>query len=101
MAFAVSWAPCTPWLYVMSAMSQAGVTLGSGWMFARQIGSRDSDSSRATRIAGPYVSMTTSTPSRPAASKARISRSASSRYLTGWLGMNSPASASCAAISAA
>ena len=33
-------------------MSQAGVTLGSGWMLARQTGSRDSESSRATRMAG-------------------------------------------------
>ena len=52
-AFAVSWAPWTPWLYVMSAMSQAGVTFGSGWMLASSTGSRVSDSSRATRIAGP------------------------------------------------
>ena len=34
-------------------MSQAGVTLGSGWMLARHTGSLDSDSSRATRMAGP------------------------------------------------
>ncbi len=52
-ALAVSCAPCTPWLYVMSAMSHAGVTAGSGWMLARQMGSLDSASSRATRIAGP------------------------------------------------
>ncbi len=34
-------------------MSQAGVTFGSGWMFASKMGSRDSASSRATRMAGP------------------------------------------------
>jgi len=82
-------------------MSQAGVTFGSGWMLAMRMGSRDSDRSRATRMAGPYVSITTMTPSRPAFSNSRISRSASSRYLIGLLGMKSATPARCAAISAA
>src|SRR5215472_13985832 len=85
----------------MSAMSQAAVTFGSGWMLARQTGSLDSDSRRATRIAGPYVSMTTSTPSRSAFSNSRITLSASSRYLTGCPTTKSATSASCPAISAA
>ena len=34
-------------------MSQAGVTFGSGWMLASSTGSWVSDSSLATRIAGP------------------------------------------------
>src|SRR5215472_3052470 len=85
----------------MSAMSQAAVTFGSGWMLARHTGSLDSDSRRATRIAGPYVSMTTSTPSRSAFSNSRITLSASSRYLTGCPTTKSATSASCPAISAA
>src|SRR6266702_2678434 len=87
----------------MSAMSQAGVALGSGWMLARQMGSRDSASSRATRIAGPEVSITTSTPSRPELSNSCITRSASSRYLIALAGTNSssPGTPRCAASSAA
>jgi len=52
-ALAVSCAPWMPWLYVRSAMSHSAVTLATGWMLARQIGSRVSRSTRATRIAGP------------------------------------------------
>src|SRR5918992_751338 len=101
MAFAVSCAPCTPWLYVMSAMSQAGVTEGSGWMLARHSGSRASASSLATRMAGPYVSITTSRPSRPRFSKSRMTCSASVLFLIGRPGTNSPTSARCSANSAA
>ena len=66
-AFAVSWAPWIPWLYVRSAMSQASVTSGTGCVFAMQTGSRVSASARAMFIAGPYVSITTSRPSRSCA----------------------------------
>ena len=82
-------------------MSHAGVTFGSGWMLASSTGSRDSESSRATRMAGPYVSMTIMTPSRSAFSNSRMARVASSRYLIALLGMNSATSARCAASSAA
>ena len=34
-------------------MSHSAVTVGTGWMLARQIGSRVSDSARATRMPGP------------------------------------------------
>ena len=100
-ALAVSCAPWMPWLYVRSAMSHASVTAGSGWTLARQIGSRVSASRRATRSAGPYVSITTSSPSRSRASKSRITRSASSRSLTGGASSTSATSPSAAASSAA
>jgi hypothetical protein len=64
-------------------MSHSAVTSGTGCTLARQIGSRVSASSRATRMAGPYVSITTSNPSSPSASKDAIARSASSRSFTG------------------
>jgi hypothetical protein len=100
-ALAVSCAPWMPWLYVRSAMSQSAVTSGTGWMFARQIGNGVSASSRATRIAGPYVSITTSRPSRPRDSKSRITRSASSRSLTGGATSTSASPPSAAPSSAA
>src|SRR4051794_26164386 len=82
-------------------MSHSGVTDGTGWMFARQTGSGVSASRRATRIAGPYVSITTSRPSRLRADRSAIARSASSRSLTGGATSTSATSLSAAATSRA
>src|SRR4051812_1987816 len=82
-------------------MSHPGVTDGTGWMFARQTGSGVSASSRATRIAGPYVSITTSRPSRPRAERSAIARSASARSLTGGATSTSATPLSAAATSRA
>src|SRR3954451_13655091 len=82
-------------------MSHSGVTDGTGWMFARQTGSGVSASSRATRIAGPYVSITTSRPSRLRAERSAIARSASARSLTGGATSTSATPLSAAATSPA
>ena len=44
-------------------MSQSGVMLRSGWMFASASGTGSSSIARTLRIAGPYVSITITIPS--------------------------------------
>jgi hypothetical protein len=82
-------------------MSHSAVTSGTGWTLARQMGSRVWDSARATRMPGPYVSITTSRPSRSAASSSRTLRSMSARLRAGGATVTSATPERAAAMSAA